>query len=335
MPPVFDLEYYARLKPGPGTGPGRQLAFFFLMSIRDHATRWMLGPDPNPDVRGAECCYFPACGKYILVPPPVAVASCIAIFLQQFVGGNGPLIIQLHGQQLTAQVRIEPRDLTPQITVELPVVRSLQSPAADLLKSCATGGNSLLEFEWTEFEDESNRRRPRVRFQLSTKLDRSGSGSVLLGRQRMPFHPDMHPPTKFLMVVLLMCFRDGAKEVEFLPVGDKLWVRYVVESEWHNFQPVPGFVWPQLVGVLERHATLLRPEFSDFVTPAVGWLEIRCKQEWPINLAVFLDPREASPSLLLKSMWVKPKSDEPVKPPVDDDDGDEDMFGVEFSPDDQ
>ncbi|MBA4186761.1 MAG: hypothetical protein C0467_01960 [Planctomycetaceae bacterium] len=338
MPAIFDIEHYISLKPGSGTGLVRFLAMCFAMSIRDQATRWMLGPHPNPRVYGAEHCYYVAGVKYDIVPPPIAVASQVSLFLKQLVGECGPLTLQLGERQLVIAVQIEPREIADQITAELPISSALHEPAAHLLDRCTTRGDHIVEFADTEFEGETNLRGPRVWF---PQLDSSGSKPCFLGRQRMPFHPGMHgmhPPTKFLMMVLLMCFRDGAKEVEFRPVQQVMKLWYLLDK-WHECIPTPAFVWPQLVRVIERHATLIRPESSDLDVPAVGWLELRWGQDLPPdNLAVFLDPRNDSGHIRITFMRVAPETQSESKatesPTQEADDRNDEMV-IEFSPDDQ
>lgn len=331
MPPTFDLEYYARLKPAPGTGPGRLLALNFAMALRDLADRWELGPDAGG--YGADSCYFISGTRYALVPPPLAIAAILARFLRQFVGGNGPLTLQLGERQLAVSVLIEPCKDANRIVVELPVSSAMHGPAASLLEEMA---EHLVEFEDAEFETEVKHQGPRDRFQF-----RAGMTTVLkpffLGRGREPFHPGMHAPTKFLMLVLLMCLRDGAMEVEFLPAGVELWARYLVDRQWYDFQPVPRFVWPQLVRVVERHATLTRPPSEELAVPAVGWLELRFGQDLPPdNLAVFLDPRKENPLLRINFMRVAPTPSQTMEPQgtSSDDNADSELV-VEFSPDDE
>ncbi|WP_439630843.1 hypothetical protein [Gemmata sp.] len=338
MPAIFDVEHYLNLKPGPGTGPGRFLAMMFAMSIRDQATRWVLGPDPKNPSWSAESCYFISGVKHVLVPPPSASARCVARFFKQLVGGGGALALQLGERQLVVHAHIEPREVTDQITVELPISSALHGPAARLLDRCTTKGDEqLMEFEDTEFEDDTKQRGPRARFQICGNINRWGDWRLFLGRRRMPFHADMHAPTKFLMMLLLMGFRDRARRLEIRPNGDEVSAGYFVDK-WYDFVSPPAFVWPQLVRVIERHAVLIRPESGDLDAPAVGWLELRWGQDLPPDhLAVFLDPRKDSSQLWIDFMRVAPeKTEAPVaaETPADEDDTGDEMT-VEFSPDDQ
>jgi len=339
VPPVFDLEYYARLKPGPGTGPGRSLSALLTYAIRERATTLSLGPRKDPKVTDAACWIFVEGAWRGLTPPSIAVTKANARFLKQLVAGNGTLTLKIGERTLDVDVEFTFRDYADEITVTLPVSSALQGPAARVYESIL-GSDGYLEYEDAEFEDEFPLREPRRGFQLQLKGNKLGwDGAPFLGRRRMPFHPDMHAPTKFLVMILMLCFRDRAGELEFRPGVDELWTRYLVDK-WYECVPPPAFVWPQLVRVIERHAILIRPESSDLDVPAVGWLELRWGQDLPPdNLAVFLDPRKDSAHLRIKFLRVDPEKPTESKTTdasaqVDEDPGDDSMM-VEFSPDDQ